>query len=191
MARALFFALLLLIPFPASAFYVDSQQAARAQVANLTQQQLDSLNTRVFSDAFLAAKVTGNIAGAIDLEPYFCDIYAEDIAEETTLYTFLIPLLQAIYDRLKERTYKPTLIDMDVINSPQALALIPLVVGLVEVVKNVGIPERFAPLASLVIGVALAFFVFPTLPMVILGGIAIGLMASGLYSGVRTMATSA
>jgi hypothetical protein len=39
------------------------------------------------------------------------------------------------------------------INSPEAIALIPIVVGLVEVFKNLGFPERFAPLASIAFGV--------------------------------------
>lgn len=58
MARALLLALLL-IPFPATAAFIDSQHAGKAQVQTLTSQQLDSLNTRVFSDAFLAAKIVG------------------------------------------------------------------------------------------------------------------------------------
>jgi hypothetical protein len=47
MARALLLALLL-IPLPASAAFIDSQHAGKAQVQTLTQQQLDSLNTLVF-----------------------------------------------------------------------------------------------------------------------------------------------
>jgi hypothetical protein len=33
------------------------------------------------------------------------------------------------------------------------------------------------------LGIALGFFVFPTLPAVILGGVVVGLSASGLYAG--------
>ena len=73
--------------------------------------------------------------------------------------------------------------------TPEFLAIVPVTTGLVEVVKVTGLPDRFAPLASLLIGVGLAFFVADTVPAVILGGIAAGLMASGLYSGTRAMVT--
>lgn len=67
--------------------------------------------------------------------------------------------------------------------------LVPFTIGLVEIIKGLGTPVRFAPVASVLIGIGLAFFVMHSIPAVILGGIAVGLMASGLYSGVRTMAT--
>lgn len=79
---------------------------------------------------------------------------------------------------------------MEIINSPELLMLIPLTVGLVEVVKSLGIPDRFAPLASIFLGIGLSFFVMPSLPTVILGGIVIGLTASGLYSGTRALVVS-
>ena len=50
--------------------------------------------------------------------------------------------------------------------------LIPLTVGVVEVVKSLGVSDRFAPVASIFIGI-LSFFVMPTIPAVILGGIVI------------------
>ncbi len=76
---------------------------------------------------------------------------------------------------------------MEFLFEPELLTLIPITIGLVEVVKVVGIPDRFAPVASLLIGVALAFFVMPTIPMVVMGGVVVGLTASGLYSGTREM----
>ena len=66
MARALLVALLLAIPHPASAAFIDSQQAGKTQVQTLSTQQLDSLNSRVFSDAFLAAKIVGFDRSEID-----------------------------------------------------------------------------------------------------------------------------
>lgn len=79
---------------------------------------------------------------------------------------------------------------MEFFISQEVLALVPLTVGLVEVIKLTGLSERFAPLCSLFIGIGLSLFVMDTLSAVVLGGIAVGLMASGLYSGVRAMATT-
>ena len=76
---------------------------------------------------------------------------------------------------------------MDIISSPEVLALVPLTIGVVEAIKAVGLDSRFAPFVSVVIGAALASLVLPFGAPVILGGIAIGLMASGLYSGTRAI----
>ena len=70
------------------------------------------------------------------------------------------------------------------------LALIPIVVGLVQVCKVSGLPSRWAPLCSLVFGVGLAFLVQAmvvpvTLGMTILAGLIVGLSASGLYSQAK------
>lgn len=74
--------------------------------------------------------------------------------------------------------------DIETIIAPQigqALVLAPFVVGLVGAVKAVGLQSRFAPLASLGIGVGLALLLNAH-PLV---GIIAGLSASGLYSGVK------
>ncbi|MBX3498098.1 MAG: hypothetical protein KF889_01540 [Alphaproteobacteria bacterium] len=75
---------------------------------------------------------------------------------------------------------------MDFLN-PALLAIVPLTVGLVAVVKGLGIPSQFAPVASIVFGVGMACFVASSTSEIVLGGIAIGLMASGLYSGTRAV----
>lgn len=73
--------------------------------------------------------------------------------------------------------------------SPVSLALIPVVLGLVSVVKTF-LDSKFAPLASILIGVGVAFFVpAASVGLTVLQGILIGLAASGLYSGVKTTAT--
>jgi len=59
-------ATLLLAPGFASASFSDSSAQARSQVNSLSQQQLDSLNTRVFTDAFIAAKIVGFDRSEID-----------------------------------------------------------------------------------------------------------------------------
>jgi hypothetical protein len=56
-----------------------------------------------------------------------------------------------------------------------------------EFMNFVVVSDRFAPLASVLIGIGLALFVLPTVSMVLFGGIAVGLMASGLYSGTRAI----
>ncbi len=62
--------------------------------------------------------------------------------------------------------------------------------GLVQVLKEAGLPSRWAPLTSLFVGV-LAVFIFSdgvfTFPMVGMGLI-VGLSASGLFAGVKTTA---
>lgn len=61
-----------------------------------------------------------------------------------------------------------------------------IIVGLVEMAKQIGLPTKFAPLASLIIGVA-ASFLFPaaTVALTILFGVITGLTACGLYSGAK------
>lgn len=67
------------------------------------------------------------------------------------------------------------------------LALVPVVIGVTQVFKGF-VAERFAPIVSLVLGVA-ASFVFPavTVAQTVLAGIVVGLSASGLYSGTKTV----
>lgn len=77
---------------------------------------------------------------------------------------------------------------MQIITSPEVLALVPVVLGIVETLKFAGLPGAFAPLFSLMIGVALATLVVPVLPAAIITGLTVGLMASGLYSGFKATA---
>lgn len=70
--------------------------------------------------------------------------------------------------------------------TPAFLALVPIVVGLVEIVKGVGLPARFAGLASLLLGIGGAFLIGGAISEVVLGGLVVGLTASGLYSAGRS-----
>lgn len=81
---------------------------------------------------------------------------------------------------------------MDITNiSPTLLALVPVVMGLVQVVKRLGLPTRFAPILSIAFGIAGAFVVAPaTVGITIILGIIVGLTASGLYAGGKTTITS-
>ena len=64
-----------------------------------------------------------------------------------------------------------------------------ITVGLVQVVKQVGLPSRFLPLTALVFGVGLAWLTVSVtsigLPNLIISGLIAGLMSVGLYSGVK------
>ena len=66
------------------------------------------------------------------------------------------------------------------------LVLVPVVLGVVQVFKIAGMTSRWAPLVSLVLGVAGAVFLIGGLDKVsALQGIIAGLSASGLWSGVK------
>jgi uncharacterized membrane protein HdeD (DUF308 family) len=67
------------------------------------------------------------------------------------------------------------------------VAIIPLIVGIVELFKRIGVPSKFCGLLSAFIGVLIGvFYLFPTnLAQGILVGLAMGLGASGLYSTTK------
>ena len=68
-------------------------------------------------------------------------------------------------------------------------AYVGLVMALVQLAKESGLPARFAPLLALALGiVAGVFFVSPgNLLQGILSGIGMGLSAVGLHSGVKNV----
>lgn len=70
------------------------------------------------------------------------------------------------------------------------VALVPIIVGLAEVAKRIGFPKKFIPVLDLALGLAAGFFyVAPgNYAEAVLVGIALGLSASGLYSGVKNVA---
>lgn len=80
-----------------------------------------------------------------------------------------------------------------------ALVFAPLVMGIVELGKRSGIPDRLAPIFALISGIAMALLVawsrvvdelrFANLGLVILTGIVAGLSAAGVYSGVKAVRT--
>lgn len=67
------------------------------------------------------------------------------------------------------------------------IALLPVIIGLVELLKRLGLPEKFAALASLILGVACGFiYIAPSNPaQAALAGVVLGLSACGLYSGTK------
>lgn len=67
------------------------------------------------------------------------------------------------------------------------VSLIPLIIGLVEVVKQIGLPKKYSALVSLVFGITLGIlYIAPGDALKgILLGTAMGLGASGLYSTTK------
>jgi hypothetical protein len=67
------------------------------------------------------------------------------------------------------------------------VAIIPIIVGLVKVIKMLGIPSRWLPIVALVIGLlAGIFYLAPNdLKEGIIAGLWLGLGAVGLHSGAK------
>ena len=67
------------------------------------------------------------------------------------------------------------------------VAIIPLIIGVTELVKKLGLPDKFAALLSAVLGVLIGLvYVAPENPLEgVLVGLCMGLAASGLYSGTK------
>jgi hypothetical protein len=67
------------------------------------------------------------------------------------------------------------------------VALIPIIIGLVEILKGIGLPKKMMPFISVILGLAAG--IFYVYPLDLKGGIIVGLMlglsASGLYSGAK------
>lgn len=69
------------------------------------------------------------------------------------------------------------------------IILFPLIVGLVQLFKISGLPKKLLPLTSLILGIAAGiFYIYPEdLKGGIIVGIMMGLSASGLYSGTKSI----
>ena len=67
------------------------------------------------------------------------------------------------------------------------VALIPLIIGVVQVLKTIGLKKKYLPLAALLLGLAGGiFYIYPgDLKAGVIIGIMMGLSASGLYSGTK------
>lgn len=67
------------------------------------------------------------------------------------------------------------------------VVLIPLIVGIVEVFKRAGVPKKFLPLISLILGILVGVIYVTDFEWKqgILVGAMLGLAASGLYSSSK------
>lgn len=75
--------------------------------------------------------------------------------------------------------------------SVYGVALLPVIIGLLEIIKAFKVPTKYIPLISLAIGILMGiFFIAPgEYPKAILLGIQLGLAAVGLHSGVKNAIT--
>lgn len=76
---------------------------------------------------------------------------------------------------------------MDIVLSPVLLAAIPIVIGVVSLIKSFGMDSKWAGLLSLVMGLFLSFLAGGSNMLdVVLQGLVVGLSASGLYSSTKS-----
>ena len=67
-------------------------------------------------------------------------------------------------------------------------AIIPAIIGIVSVCKGIGLPSRWAPVVSIILGITFATFAMGIGLNTLYVGIVIGLMASGLWDvGKKTI----
>lgn len=71
----------------------------------------------------------------------------------------------------------------------QIATLIPIIVGLSQVIKNMGFPSRFIPLLNLVLGIGISFLAFEGIQWheKIIQGFVVGLSASGIYDQSKNL----
>lgn len=69
------------------------------------------------------------------------------------------------------------------------VALVPLILALVELFKRTGLPDKWSPVLSVVLGLLAGVFVLDTGDLYegIVVGLALGLSATGLYSGTKNV----
>ena len=83
--------------------------------------------------------------------------------------------------------------DLDINVPPELLAMVPLLTIFLQVLKRIPILQKatdYFPLIALGIGTLLGVFAWggeASLVIRIIGGVSLGLAASGLYSGVRSL----
>jgi hypothetical protein len=80
-------------------------------------------------------------------------------------------------------------IDIPMITA-SSVAIVPIILAVVQAIKLTGfVKNQFAPLLSIGVGVIIAFLAHhdtADLTITLLSGVMYGLMASGLYSGLKT-----
>ena len=74
--------------------------------------------------------------------------------------------------------------------SALALAAIPLDMGLTAAIRQMGVPRKFLPVLSVILGMGLIALTGVLWQAVVTQGIIVGLAASGLWSGGRTIIES-
>lgn len=68
------------------------------------------------------------------------------------------------------------------------IAIVPLIIGIVELFKRLGLPNKYCPIVAIVCGLGIGiFYLDVSIKEGILVGIMLGLSASGLYSGTKNI----
>ena len=67
------------------------------------------------------------------------------------------------------------------------LVIIPIIIGIVEVFKRAGLPNKYSPVVSLLLGVIFGILYVQPLLNGIIVGLMVGLSATGLYSGSKNI----
>lgn len=67
------------------------------------------------------------------------------------------------------------------------VALVPLLIGILEAIKKLGVNPKYVPIISMIIGVSAGIIMFGQEDVVagVILGLAISLSAVGLYSGTK------
>ena len=65
------------------------------------------------------------------------------------------------------------------------IGIVPVIVALSEAVKRAGLNIKLIPLFNIILGLIAGFAFYPDIKQAILIGMAFGLSAGGLYSGVK------
>jgi Kef-type K+ transport system membrane component KefB len=67
------------------------------------------------------------------------------------------------------------------------VALVPLIIGMIELIKRVGVPKKYSPVVAIILGILFGFYYLaPGDPQkAVFLGLAAGLSAIGLYSGTK------
>lgn len=65
--------------------------------------------------------------------------------------------------------------------------VIPIIIGIVEILKRVGLPIKYSPLAALALGLFFGVFYVETVKAGVIVGLMVGLSATGLYSGTKNL----
>ena len=68
------------------------------------------------------------------------------------------------------------------------VAIVPLIIGIVELLKRYGLPAKYCPFVALFLGLMFSIiFISNNLKEGIIIGLMLGLSASGLYSGSKNL----
>jgi len=60
-----------------------------------------------------------------------------------------------------------------------------IVIGLVEVIKKLGVNSKFSPIVAIIVSIFLCWITGVKMPEMLIGGLVMGLSAVGLFSGTK------